>query len=85
MTRSRLSISKSVPIGVEKATEYRRAAGRLYDGDIAMLYTDGIVEAMNEQGKQFGRRALGQTIAANGDLSPKDLTVKIKADISAFC
>ncbi|MBU0927490.1 MAG: SpoIIE family protein phosphatase [Spirochaetes bacterium] len=76
--------TKSVPIGVEKATEYQRKALRLYDGDIAALYTDGIVEAMNEQGKQFGRKSLGQAIAKHRDLAPKDIAGRIRAEVAAF-
>lgn len=75
---------KSVPIGVEKSTKYQRKALRLYDGDIAALYTDGVVEAINEQGTQFGRKSLGEAIRRNRSFSPKDIAVKIKADVSAF-
>jgi sigma-B regulation protein RsbU (phosphoserine phosphatase) len=76
--------TKSVPIGVERSNEYRRKALRLYDGDVAVLYTDGIVEAMNEQGKQFGRKSLGQAVARNRDLAPKEIAGKIKSELSAF-
>lgn len=76
--------TKSVPIGVERATEYKRKAFRLYDGDIAVLYTDGIVEAMNEQGKQYGRKSLGQAIARYKDLPPKEIVGKIRAELAAF-
>ena len=75
---------KSVPIGVEKATKYQRKALRLYDGDIAALYTDGVVEAINEQGKQFGRKSLGEAIAKNSSLSPKEIAGKIKTEVEAF-
>ena len=62
----------------ERSTTYQRKALRLSDGDIVVLYTDGIVEAMNEQGKQFGRKNLGQLIAQPQDLSPKDIVGRIK-------
>ncbi len=75
---------KSVPIGVEKATKYQRKKLRLYDGDIAALYTDGVVEAINEQGRQFGRKNLGEAIARNRSLSPKEIAGKIKAEVMAF-
>lgn len=75
---------KSVPIGVERATTYQRKALRLYDGDIAVLYTDGIVEVLNEQGKQFGRKNLSQLIARHKDLSPKDIVGRIKQEVSKF-
>lgn len=75
---------KSVPIGVERSTEYARKALRLSDGDILVMYTDGIVEAMNEQGKQYGRKGLSQVVIKNRDLAPKDIVAKIKSDLSAF-
>lgn len=75
---------KSVPIGVERTTEYGRKALRLSDGDIVVLYTDGIIEAMNEQGKQYGRRGLSQVVTRNRDLAPKEIVAKIKSDLSAF-
>jgi sigma-B regulation protein RsbU (phosphoserine phosphatase) len=75
---------KSVPIGVERSTTYQRKAFRLYDGDIAVLYTDGIVEVLNEQGKQFGRKNLSQLIARHKDLSPKEIVGRIKQEVSKF-
>ena len=75
---------KSVPIGVERNTEYQRKALRLNDGDIAVLYTDGIVEAMNDQGKQFSRKSLSQTIAKNRDLAPKEIVAKIRTELASF-
>ena len=75
---------KSVPIGVERNTEYARKALKLGDGDILVLYTDGIVEAMNEQGKQYGRKGLSQVVVKNRGLAAKDIATKIKSDLSAF-
>lgn len=75
---------KSVPIGVERTTEYARKALKLADGDIVVMYTDGIVEAMNEQGKQFGRKGLSQVIVRHRDLAPKEIVNRIKGDLSSF-
>lgn len=75
---------KSVPIGVERGTPYYRKALRLQPGDIVALYTDGVVEAMNDQGRQFGRKSLGGLIAGNRDLEPQDIATRIKAELSAF-
>lgn len=75
---------KSVPIGVERTTTYQRKTLRLQDGDIAVLYTDGIVEVLNEQGKQFGRKNLSQLIARHKDLSPKEIAGRIQQEVSKF-
>lgn len=75
---------KSVPIGVERTTTYQRKTLRLQDGDIAVLYTDGIVEVLSEQGKQFGRKNLGQLVAHHKDLSPKEIAGRIQQEVSKF-
>jgi sigma-B regulation protein RsbU (phosphoserine phosphatase) len=75
---------KSVPIGVERATQYQKKTLRLRDGDIAVLYTDGVVEAMNGQGKQFGRKGLSQAISRNRDQSPREIVSRIKNEVASF-
>jgi len=75
---------KSVPIGVERGTPYVRKALRLAGGDIVALYTDGVVEAMNEQGRQFGRKSLGQLIARHRELEPHEIAARIKAELGDF-
>jgi len=75
---------QSVPIGVERAAEYTRKIIRLADGDIVVLYTDGIIEALNEQGKQYGRRGISSMILKHKDLASKEIVNKIKSDLSSF-
>ncbi len=75
---------ESVPIGVEKNTEYARKILKLADGDMAIMYTDGIVEAMNDQGRQYGRKMLSSVITKHKDLAPKDIVARIKSDVSGF-
>ncbi len=75
---------QSLPIGVEKNTEYARKMIKLNNGDIVALYTDGLIECMNEQGKQFGRKTLSNIIIANKDLAAKEIVNKIKSEVSTF-
>mgnify|MGYP005840801157 CR=1 FL=1 len=75
---------QSLPIGVEKNSEYSRKMIKLNNGDIVALYTDGLIECMNEQGKQFGRKALSNIIIANKDLASKEIVNKIKSEVSSF-
>lgn len=42
------------PLGVSKRARYENVAGKLADGDIVLLYTDGIIEAHNRQGNEMG-------------------------------
>jgi phosphoserine phosphatase RsbU/P len=75
---------KSVPIGVERATAFESRRFRLGPGDILALYTDGIVEAVNAQGKQFGRKNLGASIQGCRDLEPDQIVEKVRADVLDF-
>jgi phosphoserine phosphatase RsbU/P len=75
---------KSLPIGVERKTEYQQVPLKLKNGDIIILYTDGLVEAMNDQGKQYGRKNLGNIVMKNRDLSAKDIAAKVRADLQDF-
>lgn len=75
---------ESVPIGVERKTEYRVSELALGAGDVLVLYTDGLVEAMNVQGKQYGEKRLREVIIGNGSQNPKDMVLSVKKDIQEF-
>ncbi len=75
---------KSLPIGVDKLNEYAKKSFRLEPGDVIVMYTDGILESMNGQGKQYGRKSLGNVVMQNHALSAKDIAAKIKTDLDAF-
>lgn len=75
---------KSIPIGVERATEYAAKRLRFRPGDVLVMYTDGVVEAMNEQGRQFGRKNLGNAILRCRELSAKEIAEAIRGDVMEF-
>jgi sigma-B regulation protein RsbU (phosphoserine phosphatase) len=75
---------QSVPIGVEKSTDYKSTRFALSGGDLILLYTDGIVESMNQAGRQYGVKSLTTLLHKFNDLPPKDVAGKIKADVHAF-
>jgi len=54
-------------------------------GDIMVLYTDGIVEAKNETGEDYGYERLKEIVQANVKDSPTELQEKIITDLTQFC
>lgn len=64
-----LSLEDSgLPLGVLPESTYETARFRLEPGDVAFLYTDGVVEAMNPNREMFGQDRLCRTLAeANAD------------------
>ena len=44
-----------------------------FSGDIMVLYTDGITEAKDKKGEEFGNDRLAQTLSETTDKSPKEI------------
>jgi sigma-B regulation protein RsbU (phosphoserine phosphatase) len=53
-------------------------------GDLFVLYTDGMSEAMNPDGDCFGDARLAALIGAHPDLAADELRERILRDIGAF-
>ena len=53
-------------------------------GDLFVLYTDGISEAMNAQGDCFGDSRLADVIGSNADLPAEALRERILHDLDVF-
>lgn len=72
------------PIGVDVHSSYKSKSIPFMKGDIAALYTDGLLETLDKDGEQYGIRRLAQVMAANADLPSKDIAAKTKNDIASF-
>ena len=58
---------------------------QLVEGDTLLLYTDGIVEALNPQGDdQFGYDRLAEIVQQNKGLPANELTQKIRQAVNDF-
>jgi sigma-B regulation protein RsbU (phosphoserine phosphatase) len=73
-----------MPLGIEDQPEYTTGPTiRLDVGDVVLFCTDGIVEAADAKGKQFGAKRLKNTIRQHLDL-PLDLLVqRIGAEVKS--
>jgi sigma-B regulation protein RsbU (phosphoserine phosphatase) len=56
----------------------------LTNGDLFVLFTDGISEAMNPQADCFGEGRLGQLVEEHGHLSSEELRERILREIQTF-
>jgi phosphoserine phosphatase RsbU/P len=52
------------PLGVTAALSYAPGQTRIGPGEVVVLYTDGITEAMNVEGRQFGLGPLREALAS---------------------
>ena len=60
-----LSLTGGVALGIAPEIEYPSQTVQLEPGDTVLLYTDGITEAMNGDGEQFGVKRMHEVFAAN--------------------
>ncbi len=56
----------------------------LGDGDVIVLYTDGITEAMNGDSDLFGDQRLSRLVEEHGHLDSGELRERILREIEAF-
>jgi sigma-B regulation protein RsbU (phosphoserine phosphatase) len=53
-------------------------------GDVVLLFTDGVTDAMNADGDPFGEERLAALVAEHGDLPFEELRERILREIRAF-
>ena len=76
--------ANGIAMGVMDEVSLEQKEIELASNDIVVFYTDGITEAINGAGEQFGEKRLIETINQNMDLPVKDLIGRVKDDVFAF-
>ncbi len=71
-------------LGVLAGAAYTAGAVELRPGDCLVLYTDGISEAFNPEGEEFGEERLILPLKGPGD-SAEDRRQRIMAAVTEFC
>jgi sigma-B regulation protein RsbU (phosphoserine phosphatase) len=73
-----------LPLGLFCSTEFSAERLHLKRGDVLLLYTDGISEAENPQGEEFGARELKEILRARQWGSAQDLVRSCVSRVSDF-
>jgi len=76
--------TEGMPVGIMPDVEYGQDFIILDKGDIGVLYTDGITEAMNEAHDLYGLERLQNVIYKNHELSAKEIADAVLADVNEF-
>ncbi len=71
----------SLPLGMFKDTRYHEYYLTTEPGDVLVLYTDGVTEAQNSHGEEFGRTRLAEAARANQQLSARDLIMAVNNEV----
>ena len=79
-----LALTGGVALGVMPGLDYREDHTTLNPGDTMILYTDGVSEAMNAAGEEFGVERLQQLFANQPPTSARMATEAIFQAVSDF-
>ncbi|MGH9564256.1 MAG: PP2C family protein-serine/threonine phosphatase, partial [Terracidiphilus sp.] len=72
-------------LGVFPAWDYVDAAIGLEKGDRLLLFTDGITEAEDTSGREFGEAGVAEFVLANCALTAKELNSRLLDRVSTYC
>jgi len=73
-----------VPFGIDADMPYRIAQTVLYPGDMLFLYSDGITEAFDQDGAEFGTARLEAALEAGRGGSAAELVARVLGATAAF-
>jgi sigma-B regulation protein RsbU (phosphoserine phosphatase) len=73
-----------LPLGVMEDVKYRAYHLELCPGDLILLCSDGVVEAMNENGEMFGFDRLEQFMAGCDELPTTEIVEQLNQEITTF-
>ena len=71
-----IDVGKSCVLGIDEDVPFKQQKMQLSKGDMIYLYTDGVTEAMNEQGEQYLPEHLEEEL--NREDSSEDLTTLLE-------
>jgi sigma-B regulation protein RsbU (phosphoserine phosphatase) len=77
--------SSCPPIGLSAEEICELASADLSPGDLVVFYTDGVTEAQNRLGEEFGTERLSATVRRGSSLSAEDLMIDIYNTAADFC
>lgn len=74
-----------IALGAMGGAKYEERRVDLASGDILVLYTDGVNEAENRNGDQYGVKRFCSIVRKSSHLNAQGILDKILEDISQFC
>jgi sigma-B regulation protein RsbU (phosphoserine phosphatase) len=77
--------SSCPPVGLSPEEICELASADLASGDVLVFYTDGVTEAENSLGEEFGMERLSATVLRGSSLSAEDLMTNIYGAAADFC
>ena len=72
-------------LGFDPAAEYGQGTETLDQGDLLLAFSDGLTEALNEAGEEFGEARAAGLLVGNRHLGANDLQRVVSGELEVFC
>src|SRR6267378_8297168 len=73
-----------LPLGIQADAKYESASVALASGDWLVIFTDGLVEAVNASDEEYGEAELRLLLENAGSTSPQELLNRLMAGLDLF-
>ena len=73
-----------LPIGISADAPYQSGSVVLAPGDWLVIFTDGVIEAMNTRGDEYGENRLLAAVATSSNGTPSEMMQRIMTDLDEF-
>lgn len=73
-----------LPLGMFSSEQFSVTNFQMSAGDTLLLYTDGVSEALDETGSEYGLERLRKLLAGNGGSSPKEIISNCLVELNGF-
>jgi sigma-B regulation protein RsbU (phosphoserine phosphatase) len=74
-----------LPLGLFSAEAFSVNRQQVAPGETVLLYSDGLIEARNQDGEEFGLARLTETVRRHGAIGAAKLLEECLAGLSTFC
>lgn len=76
--------SGGLPLGIKRDAEYREGRTQLQPGDVLVIYSDGVTEAVSPSGEEFGPTRLYEVVSRNVEASAAGIRDRIESSLTKF-
>jgi serine phosphatase RsbU (regulator of sigma subunit) len=75
------TVETGTALGLAADQSYRITRRRVQEGDKILFYTDGLVEAMNGRGEEFGEERVLQVLREHGPRTPSEILAALREEV----
>jgi sigma-B regulation protein RsbU (phosphoserine phosphatase) len=73
-----------IPVGIFAESPYQTGQTRLESGDWLVIFTDGLIEAVNQKDEEYGEAALLRLVDRESESTPAELLRNLLAELDRY-